>query len=102
MGPLPVRRLGDVKSLRSKSSRDLRELGRLPYPMIRHRGNRGFRRISWDDALQFAARQIRATSPDRLAFFITAPGKTNESYYATNKAARFPGTNPTANPSGPR
>src|SRR3989442_9475185 len=93
MGPLPVRRLGDVKALRSKSSRDLRELGRLPYPMIRHRGNRGFRRISWDDALQFAARQIRATSPDRLALFITSRGMTNESYYVANKVARVLGTN---------
>ncbi len=101
MGPLRVRRLEDVKELRSKSSRDLRELGRLPYPMIRHRGDRGFRRISWDDALQFAARQIRATSPDRLAFFITSRGMTNESYYVANKAARFLGTNHIDNSSRP-
>src|SRR5439155_1427606 len=90
MGPLRIRHLEDVEVLRSKSSRDLRELGRLPYPMIRHRGKRGFRRISWDDALQFAARQIRATSPDRLAFFITSRGMTNESYYVANKVTRFP------------
>src|SRR5438128_4176902 len=88
MGPLRARRLEYVMDLRSKSSRDLRELGRLPYPMIRHRGDRGFRRISWDDALQFSARQIRATSPDRLAFFITSRGMTNESYYVANKVAR--------------
>src|SRR3989475_3858310 len=93
MGPLRARRLEDVKSLRSKSSRDLRELGRLPYPMIRHRGNRGFRRISWDDALQFAARQIRATSPDRLAFFISSRETTQEAYYVANKGARCLGTN---------
>jgi len=101
MGPLRVRRLEDVKALRSKSSQDLRELGRLPYPMIRHRGNRGFRRISWDDAFQFAARQIRATSPDRLAFFITSRGMTNESYYVANKVARFLGTNHIDNSSRP-
>src|SRR2546428_647775 len=93
MGPLRIRRLEDAKALRSKSSQELRELGRMRYPMIRHRGNRGFRRISWDDALQFAARQIRATSPDRLAFFITSRGMTNESYYVANKVARFLGTN---------
>ena len=101
MGPLRVRRLEDVKALRSKSSQDLRELGRLPYPMIRHRGNRGFRRTSWDDAFQFAARQIRATSPDRLAFFITSRGMTNESYYVANKVARFLGTNHIDNSSRP-
>src|SRR5439155_1493227 len=101
MGPLRIRHLEDVEVLRSKSSRDLRELGRLPYPMIRHRGKRGFRRISWDDALQFAARQIRATSPDRLAFFITSRGMTNESYYVANKVARFLGTNHIDNSSRP-
>jgi len=101
MGSLRTRRLEDVKALRSKSSQDLRELGRLPYPMIRHRGNRGFRRISWDDAFQFAARQIRATSPDRLAFFITSRGMTNESYYVANKVARFLGTNHIDNSSRP-
>src|SRR5436309_2293532 len=101
MGPLRIRHLEDVEALRSKSSRDLRELGRLPYPMIRHRGKRGFRRISWDDALQFAARQIRATSPDRLAFFITSRGMTNESYYVANKVARFLGTNHIDNSSRP-
>src|SRR5438093_6871760 len=101
MGPLRIRHLEDVEVLRSKSSRDLRELGRLPYPMIRHRGKRGFHRISWDDALQFAARQIRATTPDRLAFFITSRGMPNESYYVANKVARFLGTNHIDNSSRP-
>src|SRR5438093_11027513 len=93
MGPLRIRRLADVNLLRSKSSKELRELGRLPYPMVRHHGDRGFRRIPWEDALQFAARRIRATSPDRLAFFVTSRGMTNESYYVANKVARFLGTN---------
>src|SRR5437870_13887012 len=38
MGPLRVRRLEDVKELRSKSSRGLRKLARLPY---RRSGNEG-------------------------------------------------------------
>src|SRR5256712_3905311 len=101
MGPLRIRRLEDAKALRSKSSQELRELGRLRYPMIRHRGNPGFRRISWDDAFQFAAGQIRATSPDRLAFFVTSRGMTNESYYVANKVARFLGTNHIDNSSRP-
>src|SRR2546428_12703017 len=101
MGPLRVRRLADVGPLRTKSSKELRELGRLPYPMVRHHGDRGFRRIPWEDALQFAARRIRATSPDRLAFFVTSRGMTNESYYVANKVARFLGTNHIDNSSRP-
>ena len=101
MGALRIRRLADVGPLRTKSSKELRELGRLPYPMVRHHGDRGFRRIPWEDALQFAARRIRATSPDRLAFFVTSRGMTNESYYVANKVARFLGTNHIDNSSRP-
>lgn len=101
MGPLRIRRLADVDRLRSKSSKELRELGRLPYPMVRLRGDRGFRRIPWEDALQIAAQRIRATSPDRLAFFVTSRGMTNESYYVANKVARFLGTNHIDNSSRP-
>ena len=101
MGALRIRRLADVNLLRSKSSKQLRELGRLPYPMVRHHGDRGFRRIPWEEALKFAARRIRATSPDRLAFFVTSRGMTNESYYVANKVARFLGTNHIDNSSRP-
>ncbi len=71
----------------------LRELGRLAYPMLRRRGEPGFRRISWDEANERIARRLRATDPQRLAFFITARGVTNEVYYVAQKVARFLGTN---------
>src|SRR5437016_6807535 len=101
MGPLDTRILEDVEPLRSLSSKGLRALGRLPYPMLRRRGDRGFHRISWDEALGIAARRIRATTPDRLAFFVTSRGMTNESYYVAGKAARFLGTNHIDNSSRP-
>src|SRR5436309_6241969 len=101
MGPLDPRILEDVEPLRSVSSKGLRALGRLPYPMLRRRGDRGFHRISWDEALGIAARRIRATTPDRLAFFVTSRGMTNESYYVASKAARFLGTNHIDNSSRP-
>lgn len=101
MGPLDIRILEDVESLRSVSSKDLRALGRLPYPMLRRRGDRGFHRISWDEALRIAARRIRAVPPERIAFFVTSRGMTNESYYVANKAARFLGTNHIDNSSRP-
>src|SRR5439155_1651602 len=100
-GPLAHRILEDVEPLRSVSSKDLRDLGRLPYPMLRRRGDRGFHRISWDEALGIAARRIRATTPDRLAFFVTSRGMTNESYYVASKVARFLGTNHIDNSSRP-
>ncbi len=85
--------LGDVAALAGRSSRDLRALGRLPEPMLRRKGDRGFRVIGWDEALDRAAAAVRETTPDRLAFYLTSRGITNEVYYAAQKAARLIGTN---------
>jgi molybdopterin-dependent oxidoreductase alpha subunit len=85
--------LGDVKKLRTLSEKQLRKLGRLPYPMIRRKGDPGFRRVSWDEALDTAAAQLRAFDPHRVAWYVTSRGLTNEAYYAHQKAARFLGSN---------
>lgn len=85
--------LGDVYQLRTLTSRELRDLGRLPFPMLRRRGERGFLRISWDDALDRIAARIRSTDGRRTAFYLTSRGMPNESYYAAAKAARAMGTN---------
>ncbi len=85
--------LADVASLSKLDNAELRELGRLPYPMLRLKGDAGFRRISWDEALQRMAKRMRASDPKRLALFVTARGVTNEVYYMAQKAARFIGTN---------
>lgn len=85
--------LSDVAALRGKKSAELRELGRLPYPMVRRRGERGFTRVSWDDALNLVADRIKATHPDRLGFYLTSRGTPNETYYAAQKAVRAMGTN---------
>ena len=42
--------LQEPRTLRARSARDLRSLGRLPYPMIWRRGESGHRRGSWDEA----------------------------------------------------
>ena len=39
------------------------------------------------------AERIRASTPDRLGFFLTSRGMSNETYYAAQKAARAIGTN---------
>lgn len=85
--------LADVSPLQSQSSAQLREMGRLPYPMRRDRGDQGFRRISWDEALDCIADYIRATTPDRTSYYLTSRGTVNETYYAAQKAVRAMGTN---------
>ena len=61
--------------------------------MIRRRGEKGFRRVSWDEALLEAAHGLRGLDPKRLAWYVTSRGLTNEAYYAHQKVARFFGTN---------
>jgi molybdopterin-dependent oxidoreductase alpha subunit len=90
---LDVDLLKDVSALAGRSSNDLRVLGRLPEPMIRSRGDRGFRVVSWDEALDRIAGRLRTIDPTRAAFYLTSRGITNEVYYAAQKAARFLGTN---------
>jgi molybdopterin-dependent oxidoreductase alpha subunit len=91
--------LADVDGLRRLSSRELRDLGRLPYPMLRRRGEAGFRRIGWDEAMELAAARVRSAREkagaegDRIGFYLTARGITNEVYYVAQKVARFLGTN---------
>ncbi|BAY37489.1 molybdopterin-dependent oxidoreductase alpha subunit [Nostoc sp. NIES-2111] len=85
--------LADVSQLRQYKSSELRDLGRLPYPMIRRRGEKGFSRVSWDEALDVISDRIRTTTPDSLSFYVTSRGTVNETYYATQKAVRAIGTN---------
>jgi molybdopterin-dependent oxidoreductase alpha subunit len=85
--------LGDVEALRKRTSGALRKLGRLGHPMLRRRGDAGFRRIDWDEALDVLAGGIRGTSADRMALYLTARGITNETYYVAQKVMRFLGTN---------
>ena len=90
---LDHRVLDDVSRLESLSSQELRSLGRLPYPMLRRRGDRGFARISWDEAIAIAGDSAARTEPKRMAFYLTSRGLTNEAYYVAQKVARFLGTN---------
>ncbi|HEU0179061.1 MAG TPA: FdhF/YdeP family oxidoreductase [Blastocatellia bacterium] len=90
---LDIRRLEDAASLARMTAAELRELGRLPYPMLRRRGEKGFRRVTWEEALNVAASAAAAAQPQRMAFYLTSRGLTNEAYYVAQKVARFFGTN---------
>ncbi|MBI4243143.1 MAG: FdhF/YdeP family oxidoreductase [Planctomycetes bacterium] len=85
--------LYDLGRLRKLSGKDLINLGRLPYPFIRRKGENEFNRISWDNALDIIANKIKTVQPERIAFYLTSRGISNEVYYTAQKVARFLGTN---------
>ena len=93
MPAMDWRLLEDVAGLERLSGRELRKLGRLAVPMVRREGEKGFRRVSWDEAIGLVAERLRATDPHRIGWFLTSRGLTNEAYYAHQKVARFFGTN---------
>ncbi|MER6001140.1 FdhF/YdeP family oxidoreductase [Nonomuraea angiospora] len=90
MPALDTTLLRDISGLVGKKSAELRELGRLPYPMLRRAGEPGFTRISWDEALRVAAEGLRDA---RFGAYLTSRGMPNENYYAAQKAVRALGTN---------
>ncbi|MFP3907087.1 MAG: molybdopterin-dependent oxidoreductase [Acidimicrobiales bacterium] len=89
--PLDPAILADAEVLRTRTGEELRGLGRLGHPMRRRRGDRGFHRISWDEALDALAGGIAAAGGDRSALYLTSRGLTNETYYVAGKAARAMG-----------
>jgi molybdopterin-dependent oxidoreductase alpha subunit len=93
MGALDIALMSDVSRLQRLDQKTLRLLGRLPYPMIRRNTDRGFSRISWEEAVDFIAKRIHDTAPHQMGFFATSRGLTNEVYYVFQKLARVLGTN---------
>jgi molybdopterin-dependent oxidoreductase alpha subunit len=89
--PFDHRLLGDVAALSERSATELRGLGRLAHPMRRRRGEPGFTRVTWDEALDVLAAGLRAAAPERVAVYLTSRGITNETYYVAGKAARAMG-----------
>lgn len=83
----------DVAALRAMRGDRLRELGRIPQPMIRTRGQPGFTPVSWTDAMELIAARVRSAGPARCAYFLTSRGIPNETYYSVQKAVRAMGGN---------
>lgn len=98
MPALDPARLARVDDLAPLDGKALRGLGRLPCPLLRRRGEPGFRPVGWDEALELCARSLREArppggGPPRAAFYLTSRGIVNETYYVAQKVARFLGTN---------
>jgi len=84
--------LADIGPLRSQRSDALRDLGRIPRPMVRYHGDGGFKPISWGDALALAADRV-GRAGDKIGVYLTARGIPNETYYTSQKAVRALGNN---------
>lgn len=93
MPAMDWRLLEDAAPLQNKTEKQLRKLGRLAVPMVRRKGEKGFRRVSWDEAIAAVASGLQKIDPRRLGWYLTSRGLTNEAYYAHQKVARFIGTN---------
>src|SRR5919106_1652135 len=93
MGALNTSVMRDVSRLKKFDQERLRLLGRIPCPMIRRNADRGFSRISWEEAFDLIAKTIHDTAPHQMGFFATSRGLTNEVYYVFQKLARVLGTN---------
>ena len=86
-------RLSDVAPLRGNSSKELREMGRLAYPMRRRKGEPGFTRVGWRELWADVGARWREFAPRRTAMYVTSRGVTNEVYYTAQKVMRYLGSN---------
>jgi len=83
----------NISALPAMSEKKLRQLGRLSVPMMRERGEMGFRPISWNNAIDLISDRIRKVDPKKIAAYIVSRGTTNETYYVAQKVFRYLGTN---------
>src|SRR6266404_5648935 len=93
MPAAPEARFSDVAKLRAMSNEELHGLGRIPYPMVLRKGEPSFRRATWDQALDLIAAEFKKIPANRMGFFATSRGLTNEAYYTFQKLPRMLGTN---------
>jgi molybdopterin-dependent oxidoreductase alpha subunit len=79
--------LGDVQPLVDADADELLELGRVPTPLVRHRGENGLTTTTWDEALDLIAERLKGLDPLRTAWFAGAHSLTNEGAFAFRQVA---------------
>jgi len=73
------------------SAAELERLGRIAFPMIAEAGDRGYRRIGWDEALTRTAQAFRDAPRDDV-FFYSSGRSSNEAAFLLQLVARAYGT----------
>ena len=81
-----------IDMLRSRSPREMEEMGRLTQPVLAIRGESHFRPITWEDALGRIASKMHKTKADE-SFFYFSGRSSNEAAFLLQLFARLYGTN---------
>ncbi len=92
-GPIPESffRLTPIEALEKLTSAQFENLGRLAFPILAKPGEKYFRRVSWDEAIEHGAETIRV-SPPREVFFYSSGRASNEAAWLFQLVARAYGT----------
>lgn len=81
-----------LTELRELSAFELEHLGRLSQPLYKAPDGSHYTEVSWDWAIDHAAKQFRATAPAR-SFFYSSGRSSNEAGFLLQLMARLYGTN---------
>ncbi len=81
-----------LRALSALSSAELESLGRLSFPIVARAGDTHYQRISWEEALDLAARAFRR-APAQRTFFYASGRSSNEAAFLLQLLARSFGTN---------
>ncbi len=81
-----------IEQVAMLSPRELENLGRLAFPVVRAPGESHYRRLTWDEAFDRIAAALRRTDPQRT-FFYSSGRSSNEAAFLLQWLARVYGTN---------
>lgn len=81
-----------ISDFRALDGYEMEHLGRLDTPLYKPKGADRFQPMEWDAALNLAADQLKATTPDR-SFFYASGRSSNEAGFLLQLLARVWGTN---------
>lgn len=82
----------DIGSLLKLTPKQAEDAGRLTFPLILEPGASHFKAISWEQAMDTAARSLRDSSPENVAFYASGRSS-NEAAFLLQSFARVYGTN---------
>lgn len=86
----------DLEKLKGFTPRELESSGRLVEPLYAGPGDAHYKAVSWDEALDRVASQLKKTEPEK-AFFYFSGRSSNEAGFLLQLLARIYGTNHVAN-----